>query len=301
MSAIRATVVFTRFMSLVTLAVLASAVATFLVGTTAGASPPTDSYHFTLTKGAGTPVCDAYLKRLNTADYKTPPYCDIPEATSVPGFTPLHRVPLTAEQIAVIQPHIAIFGTNGQQGSKEGVAKLNAQMGATPDDRLHFVEWMLQYGTKFWRYDPPVDIDNNGDPDNVLIVHEGRCGIPEQTSHYEKDGRTATLAYILAPGNDLLDIPKTKAIFGHPSGGYPLRLFNGSPDPRFRPIGPTIGIFQYQDIYYIDTFLFDNPLQFWGMISDPGLYNPKQADTLAVFLRQHGRTRRVCEYHMTDQ
>ncbi len=58
------------------------------------------TYHFTLIQGKGSAVCEAYLKRLNTADYSTtPPYCNIPEETQVPGFTPLHRVQLTAEEI----------------------------------------------------------------------------------------------------------------------------------------------------------------------------------------------------------
>jgi len=55
-------------------------------------------YHFQLTKGAGTPVCDAYLERLNTTEYKKPPYCDRPESNAVKGFTKLNRVRLSPKE-----------------------------------------------------------------------------------------------------------------------------------------------------------------------------------------------------------
>lgn len=263
-------------------------------------SAPTTKYHFELTKGKGTPVCDAYLKRLNTADYTTPPYCNRPEETKVPGFTPLRRVPLTAEEIAVIQPRISNFRITGQQGSKEDDAAGRArqiQLGITPLDPLRAAEKLLQGGQKIWRYDPTVDIDNDGVPDNIVVWEAVQCGHAEQTSHYETDGRKPTLAYILAAGNDRLDISKTKAIFGHPSGGY--RRPDGTTAPWFRPIGPTIGIFKYADFYYFDSFLYDGDLAEWGRI-DRGDYHPKLANNLGVFFRQHGKTQQVCEYHMTE-
>lgn len=260
------------------------------------------TYHFTLIQGKGSAVCEAYLKRLNTADYTTPPYCDIPEATSVPGFTPLKRVPLTAEEIAVIAPRITQFDMRGEQGSKEQDAVYRAreiQRGATPVNTLRNVEDSLQHGMKVWRYDPPVDIDNDGKPDNVVVWPDLGCGHAEHNVNYETDGRKPIRAYVLATGNERLDISKTKAIFGHPSGGYPIHLYDGSPDPEFRPIGATIGIFKYEDLYYIDTYLNNYPLITWGFLTGGSTNETDRADTLAVFLRQHGKTRLVCEYHMT--
>ena len=260
------------------------------------------TYHFTLIQGKGSAVCEAYLKRLNTADYSpTPPYCNIPEETQVPGFTPLHRVPLTAEEIAVFGQHILIFNATGLQGTKEGISKNMAMWNMTPESYLRNVEDLLQRGARTWRYEPPVDIDNDGTPDNVVVQPDFGCGHAEQNVNYETDGRKPIRAYILANGNDLLDIPKTRAIFGHPSGGYPFRLYNGSPDPEFRQIGATIGIFKYEDLYYIDSYLYNHPLNTWGFLTGGSPYKPDRANTLAVFLRQHGRTQRVCEYRMTEK
>jgi hypothetical protein len=50
-------------------------------------------YPFKLTKGRGIPVCEAYLQRLNSTLYSTPPFCGRPENNSVPGFEALTRVP----------------------------------------------------------------------------------------------------------------------------------------------------------------------------------------------------------------
>ena len=251
------------------------------------------TYHFTLIQGKGSAVCEAYLKRLNTADYSaTPPYCNIPEDTQAPGFTPLHRLPLTAEEIAIIRPGVTAFDVAWNKGSKiydEGVTMWQNRYGNTPDVQRHGAEDLIRGGWKIWRYDPPVDIDNDEERDNVLVWQAGQCGHPVQTQLFQTDGRKPTLGYILASGNDRLDIPKTNEIFGHhPDGGY-----------EFRPIGPTIGIFKYQQLYYIDTFLFDGPVNQWGFL--PYSHSEsEQINTLAVFLRQHGKTRRVCTYHMTE-
>src|SRR4051812_8394119 len=64
-----------------------------LIGTSAMADPPSYTlnkgppfrYDFQLEKGAGAPVCEAYLKRLRNTDFYRIPHCDRPENTSVPG------------------------------------------------------------------------------------------------------------------------------------------------------------------------------------------------------------------------
>lgn len=273
------------------------------------------SYHFDLTKGAGTPVCDAYLKRLNTTDYVVPPYCDRPETTSVPGFTLLHRVPLAAVETKIMSLRVTDFiNAQRQRSPKEYKAEREANdtWEKSSPTSLLTTEKMLQHGDIVaWHYDPPVDIDNGGKPDDVLVWRghgvtgywPSVCGQPSGSTQFETDGRVPQVAFILAQSNDRLDVPiniaRTNEIFGHPSGGYhyPGQSF---PDIRFRPMGPTIGIFKYQDLYYFDTFLFNHPVGSWGFLTNKREYNPKRANTLAVFLRQHGKTRQICEYHMTE-
>ena len=262
---------------------------------------PADLYHFQLTKGKGRPVCDAYLQRLNTTDYTVPPYCNRPEVTTVPGFTSLHRVPLTAEQAYQIGERIGNFMDTGNQGSQEEDAMKEAraqELGiASPIASVSAYAKNISEGfTKAWRYIPPVDIDNDGAPDNILVWQGvgvdpswGICGIPHPPMDQDRE---AQIAFILTNSNNRIDVPKTKAVFGHPSGGY--RLPNGQFAQRFRPIGLDVGIFEYNGLYYFDTF-FD----MWGDFYNRRKNDPEMENTLGVFLRKDGQTQQVCEYHMT--
>lgn len=63
------------------------------------AKSPQLRYEFTLQKGQGVPVCEAYVLRLRATRFARPPYCDRPENDSVPGFAKLARVPLTRTEI----------------------------------------------------------------------------------------------------------------------------------------------------------------------------------------------------------
>lgn len=62
-----------------------------------------------------------------------------------------------------------------------------------------------------------------------------------------------------------------------------------------------MGIFKYQDLYYFDTF-FDGWGDFEGKRRTEGTRNKSReiANTLGVFLHKSGKTKRVCEYLMTD-
>jgi hypothetical protein len=105
--------------------------------------------------------------------------------------------------------------------------------------------------------------------------------------------RQSQVAFILAASDDRLDVPKTIEIFGHPSGGY--HLSDGTISARFRPIGDSIGVFKYQDLYYFDTFFSS-----WGDFANKRANTPEITNTLGVFLRQYGKTRQICEYHMAE-
>jgi hypothetical protein len=69
----------------------------------------------------------------------------------------------------------------------------------------------------------------------------------------------------------------------------------GTVTSAFRPVGLSIGIFKYQELYYFDTF-FDP----WGDFQNRRGESADISNTLAVFLRQTGKTQQVCEYLMTE-
>ncbi|MHB8562378.1 MAG: lysozyme family protein [Acidiferrobacteraceae bacterium] len=264
------------------------------------------TYHFILTKGRHRLVCQADLKRLNEASYTGPPSCDQPETTKVPGFTPLHREALSAREVYTLFQRVSDFIANGVQGSRaqdEAFVARRKQLGLSPVWTLDEIKgyYMGRGYIKVWRYDPPVSIDNDGHPTNLVVWRgvpisnaSGVCG-RAAPMNYRDVYTQPQMAFVLAPGNRRLDIRTTKAIFGHSGPRY--RFPNGMVFPGFRPLGTAMGVFQYRGLYYFDTF-FNG----WGGSRTSSFaYYPALTHTLGVFLRRHGHTREVCEYHMTQR
>ena len=263
------------------------------------------SYHFTLTKGTGIPVCEADLKRLNTATYSGPPGCDQPQTTSIPGFAPLHRVFLSSREVQILFPRVTQFMAFGKQGSKEqdeAFAAERKKLGLSPTWTLDEIKGYMRLGyIKVWRYDPPVDIDNDGRSTSLVIWQgvpisnaPGVCGkaagMGGQDFYIQPQ-----IAFVLAPGNNRLDTRKTKALFGHAGPRY--RFPNGMVFRGFRPLGTAMGIFRYRGLYYFDTF-FNG----WGGSRTSSFaYYPALTDILGVFVHRNGKTGQVCEYHMTTR
>ena len=105
--------------------------------------------------------------------------------------------------------------------------------------------------------------------------------------------RQPQIAFVITGSNDRLDVAKTRKIFEHPAREYHLASGNISSD--FRPIGNSLGIFKYQDMYYFDTFFDD-----WGDFENKRKNDKDTMNSLAVFLHKDGKTSQVCEYLMLE-
>lgn len=248
-------------------------------------------YHtFILTKGKGVEVCEAYLKRLNKTWFETLPLCDRPKNTDVPGFEKLDRVALTPEEIYPIKYRIRDFIYTGNQYIHD---KADETRPKNKEKEIFFIKQGLelqQLGA--YRYDHPIDFDNDQKPDNLLVWKESRfsCGsIHEEYGLFPQLGQTIVL--ILEPDSLSVDEQKTKTLIGHPIGGYPKPDGKGFYDNRFRPVGNSMGIFRFKRITYFDTF-FDG----WGDFEGRRREDPNIWRTLGVFKREKGQTKQVCEY-----
>jgi hypothetical protein len=157
-----------------------------------------------------------------------------------------------------------------------------------------------------WRYDPRIDLNNDGTPQDVLVwagppiqrALGGMCGVTgddQRESHNSPGGRRAQYVVVAAPDFSDINAEKTSQLIASPTGGLPY------PDPHppsppiqeFIAIGSSIGIFEYRGKYYFDTF-YDgggHP-DFQGKRA----HLPSLNNYLAVFLRKNGVTSEVCEY-----
>ncbi len=249
------------------------------------------SYTYRLTRGRGEPVCDAFLKRLIATNTNRPPYCDIPEDDSIPGFTRLHRVPLTVDEADRVWPHVFGFTQFDQQ--KESIPGWEP-----PGTRLGSNVFA-------WRYDPPVSLSNNGVPENVLIWQGYGttgdsifvpCGGITMAATQDFEYEPPQIGFVLTPDNKQIDEGKTREIFGHPSGKAAEERRIGTSSYGFAPIGYTEGVFEYHGLYYIETFLSSLNGDLRGRYKN----DPSIGYKLAVALRQKGKTRQVCEYETKE-
>lgn len=274
---------------------------------------------FKLTKGQGTEVCDAYLQRLNNSDYRRisgfnfldPPFCGRPEDDSVPGFTRLNRMPLNAGEIYALQASMHRFQHDRKRKYRD----------FAPLESVKSVQRFMDTNRLgAWRYNPPVDIDNDGQADNVLIwfsaAGAGGCGSFNGNDTYPEGG--SYTANILDAKNQAIDEKRTEELFGHPVGGYPNTVngkFLGFYD-NFRYVGTSMGIFAYQGSYYFDTF-FDGWGDFNGKRVESYLVTHRKGKRiiteekyrkfkqpthaiLGVFQRKKGKTKQICEYYWTN-
>jgi hypothetical protein len=247
-------------------------------------------YHkFILTKGKRVEVCEAYLKRLNKTWFEKLPFCGRPENTDVPGFEKLNRVALSAEEIYPIEYRIRDFIYTGNQYIHDKSDEMRPE---NKEKVIFFINQGLELQSLgAYRYNPPIDFDNDQKPDNLLVWEQSRfsCGsIHEEYGLFPTLGMT--IVFILEPDSLSVDAKKTKALIGHPIGCYPKPDGKGCYDNRFRPIGDSMGIFRYKGITYFDTFF-----NTWGDFEGKRGKDPNIWRTLGVFKREKGQTKQVCE------
>jgi hypothetical protein len=269
---------------------------------------PVTTIRVKLTQGEGLPVCEAYLQRLNQTVFHEPPSCGRPENDQVPGFTRLHRVPLPASDVNASYPkayNLSHKTSYGEQliGPVEGRPDVAAmQMVAGMLGPIPIPALPNNAKVSAWRFDPWVDIDNDGKPDDVVIWRNWpprwdgdselfACGFAARTAYQIESVDQVPFVF---SGHSLIDITKSVAVFGDPT---PLpkgqRLDPALPTGEqsyqwLRPRGPSVEIFEYGGKYYFDTSK-----------EEPGKTVLDQ-NTLVVYLREHDTTRQVCTYQNMD-
>lgn len=242
---------------------------------------------FKMNKGHGVPVCEAYLQRLNVTDYRVvvprPPYCGIPENDEVPGFQVLPRVDLPTQTIVKLSGKIFNWWERPNPRFERDWSGSDQQVGTT----------MMA-----WRYDPPIDINNDGKPDDIILwqgyglqADVDRCG-DLVTEYYKWGFRPRRLPLIMSQDFHI-DTEETARVFGRLGGGILPTSELRVGQPPFQPVGHFITPFRYNGLTYFSAF-FDVTGDDRGLRKG----DPRLANVLAVLLRRDHKTRQVCEYRM---
>jgi hypothetical protein len=269
---------------------------------------PVTTVRVKLIQGRGVPVCEAYLQRLNQTVFHEPPSCGRSENDQIPGFTRLHRVPLPASDVNDVYPkayNLSHKTSYGEQliGPVEGhpeIAAMQMEAGKLVPGRVLAVPGNAKISA--WRFDPRVDIDNDGQPDDVVIWRNWpprwdgdfelfACGFAARTA-YQIEG-VDQVPFVFAE-SARIDIPKSVAVFGDPTPLPKAQQLNPALPlweqsyQWLRPRGPSIEVFEYGGKYYFDTS------------KDAPGESVLDQTTLVVYLREHDTTREVCTYQDMD-
>ena len=283
---------------------IAGFVALSLGAATAPAAQGSDAqaYRFRLTRGAGTEVCDAYLKRLQATHFEHPPYCGRPENDSIAGFPLLHREMLSAARAFMLYNRVSGFIVYGDQYWTEHEAeRWRARNSSFRPAQATVASVEASFKADFlrvWRYDPSIDIENDGTKDDLIVWFGdgvspvvGSCGALPSNVDYPT--RVGQLPFFVSPAMDAIDIDRTMKVFGAPSRDQPSKATGHMNKPHM--IGSQISFFEFGGIYYFDTFLNESP-----DLEASGAKERRLADMLGVFVHKGGATREVCEYHVTQ-
>jgi hypothetical protein len=245
-----------------------------------------------LLHGHGAPVCEAYLQRLNQTVFHEPPYCGRPENDQIPGFSLLNRVELSGQSYRQLYGHVTQF---------MGVRNSHSGEDATGIYDLSFHVILAHSGA--WGYEPKTDIENNGSNLNLLVWGAQQtyppCGARNEKS--PQGARGDQIILVVNEHGDQLDDQKTEALFESPTQGLSkteyARQGGKNAGTAFQPIGSSMSVFQYRGLYYFDTFYTGNG---WTDFQGRRETDKSLNSHLAVFLREHGVTRQVCEYFYDD-
>ena len=256
-------------------------------------SPASGATPFRLTQGRGLPVCEAYAGLLNRAHYDVDPFCGRPGSDPAHGFDSVPRHDLSAGEILPLFNYVHAFMHFDDQHHVERTYRPNNKDPAksywTTDMASYddIVDFLSRYWLHAWTVDAPIDIENDGTMNRVLVWqgygaedNGAYCGgsYPSQPWDFPYIPQRA---FILTPDGKQIDERKTRAIFGAPEGVLPpdrshLPVNEETP---FRPLADSIGIFRYAGRYYLDT---------------ENIPKHPAGGTVVVYERRGGHTRRIC-------
>lgn len=227
---------------------------------------------FEIIEGQDEAVCRSYELALETLVGRDPafaerPWCNGDVNPSVDGFPSLERRYVTdLDEAFTLRYQIRSFLSSQDQYGYTWQRALKDR-----EENRRWTERALQMKQlQMWRYVPPLDIDNDGKPDNVLWYREGRCNSLRPI---------VSAALIMDPKSHVIDIQDTRRFFGE-AQPYPVKT------ERFIQLrGGSVGVFAYRKHNYVYAWGDDKA---WARDSSSNI-------TVRVMLWQGPKVSTVCE------
>ena len=242
-------------------------------------TPTPQHYKFTLTKGAGVPVCEAYQQRLNQTEFYAPPYCGRPESTLVPGFAELRRRYLTAAEYgAMYSPAQAVLNHEPLEWAEKHQTNSDGSVTYVPIDPVY-----PGFTPGAWTYDLPISIDNASDTNNVIMWtpqdrYDWSCGSQgDVLGGYMRGG---ALGLVVSADGKKINREASYAVFGQENLSPNVHGLGAEFSDEF-------GIFRYKELNYFDAMF------------NPAVFDYKKRNVLDVFLFVGHHRQEMCEYNVS--
>jgi hypothetical protein len=262
--------------------------------TTAGDESKRTKPIFTLTKGQGVEVCEAYLPRLNATEYvDNDPRKGRLKEPEMPGFIDLKPVPLSLEEIQDVilkgdgflnfqdQDFYNKQNFTNEQLKWLGYKVIHGVIEIKPENLLARVK---KQKLPMMHFLSPVDIDNDSVPD--ILVANWLGSSPNIRMADSGD----MVSMIFDKNTNRVDETKMRDVFGHSEWvDWPTVI-------GFPSLVAPVYVFNYQGRYYFDG-LFN---QFQGDLVGERRFLRSLDFTMGVFLHERGKTRQVCEYYWSN-
>ena len=214
--------------------------------------------------------------------------------TSVPGFEKLRRAYLNGDQAEKLFKRVYWTVLAQDQDVTEGDPSV------WPAPSLG--RRLLGSNIQAWRYEDRISINNDGNTENILIWQgfgadqigdAGACGDRLPTGLKDRPYRAGQLAFVLNADGQSIDVAQTRRLFADPHG----QVIDERLGQRlFIPLAATESVLKFRDRYYIAGFLGRDGPDLEGSRPEAQALESH----LAVFVRQHDKTAKVCEYRMTQ-
>ena len=229
--------------------------------------------NFEILLGGGEQVCQAYVSALRNALSRIPelearPWCHVDLHSLAPGFAQLRREHVDAlDEAFTLQYRIRSFlNSQDQYRLERGFSAKDRET-----NRRATQQALKAKQLEMWRYSPQLDVNNDGNPDEVLWYRSGRCASASRPTQ-------SILLIVDARSSSIAEEP-TRRLFGDPRP-YPI---NTSRFVQLR--SGSLGVFRYQSQDYIYA---------WG--NDAAWSEDKSRDTtVRVYLRKGNDVATVCD------
>lgn len=255
--------------------------------------------NFSLLEGRGVPVCDAYLELLNKSKFEISPFCGRPHEGSVNGFQHVEGYFMTLEEAQPLFTKVWEFMRFGDQNHIERFFYPNAtspklaHWSTEATDQHTLARDLKSHWTSVWAFAAPIDINNDGVPLEVIIWQGhgatgtgSRCGSDNAFGPWESS-YVNQRAFVLTFDGKSIDESQTRLIFGaspREAQSADPQLPGGSVKSgpgAFRPLADSIGVFKFENSYYIESE--NRPQDKYGVPAP-----------VHVLLRERGSIRNVC-------